>query len=75
MRPLRLLPALGLPALLAAQSPALPDADRTRLAESFRLAATVGDAVWPGWGSVPFEVVLVVADHEFLVRPARTPPV
>jgi len=65
--------ALGLPALLAAQRPALPDADRAHLAESFRIAAAVGDSVWPGWGVVPFEVVLVTADHEFLVRPARTP--
>ncbi len=73
MRSLRLLPALGLPALLAAQRPALPDADRAHLAESFRIAATVGDSVWPGWGTVPFEVLLVTADHEFLVRPARTP--
>jgi hypothetical protein len=73
MRSLRLLPALALPALLAAQRPALPDADRALLAESFRIAATVADTVWPGWGAVPFEVVLVTADHEFLVRPARTP--
>jgi hypothetical protein len=73
MRLLRLVPALGIPALLAAQGPALPDADRARLAESFRIAATVGDSVWPGWGAVPFEVVLVTAEHEYLVRPARTP--
>ena len=74
MRLLRCLPTLALPTLLAAQRPALPDADRARLAESFRIAATVGDTVWPGWGAVAFEVVLVTADHEFLVRPARTPP-
>ena len=73
MRALRFLPALAVPAALAAQRPALPDADRARLAESFRIAATVGDAVWPGWSAVPFEVVLVTADHEFLIRPARTP--
>jgi hypothetical protein len=65
--------ALWAPASLAAQAPALPDADRARLAEGFRLAARTAEAVWPGWGAVPFEVLLVTPDHEFLVRPARTP--
>lgn len=65
--------ALGLPAFLAAQGPALPDAGRARLAEGYRIAAAVADAVWPGWGRVPFEVLLVTAEHEFLVRPARAP--
>ena len=64
---------LGLPALLAAQAPSLPDADRARLAAGFRLSAHVAEAVWPGWGAVPFEVLLVTPDHEFLVRPARVP--
>jgi hypothetical protein len=77
-RSLRFAPLLALPVALVAQAPgprppALPEADRARLAESYRLAAAVADSLWPGWGAVPFEVVLVTADHEYLVRPARTP--
>lgn len=78
IRSLRLVPLLGLPTVLAAQTPgprapALPEADRARLAESYRVASAVAESVWTGWGAVPFEVVLVTADHEYLIRPARTP--
>src|SRR5437764_6812404 len=33
-----------------AQAPAIPDVDRVRIAEAFRLADARGDRVWPGWG-------------------------
>ena len=42
--------------------------DRTRLAEVFRLAAFVGDRLWPGWTRTPFAVLLVTANQEFLLR-------
>jgi hypothetical protein len=64
---------LGLPGLLIAQRPALPDSNRALLAETFRVANAIADSVWPGWGAVPFEILLVTAEHEFLVRPARHP--
>jgi len=48
--------------------PALPEIDRTRLAEAFRLADKIGDQVWPGWSKAPFAVLLVTADTEFLLR-------
>ena len=52
----------------------IPDADRVRLAEVFRLASEVGDSVWAGWSSAPFAMLLVTADQEFLIRhPAPTP--
>lgn len=71
--------ALG-PSLSAgpsAQAPAaptvasIPPDDRIRLAEVFRLAAAVGDEVWPAWTSAPFAVLLVTPDREFLIRHPR----
>jgi hypothetical protein len=61
----------------ATASPARPSpagllhADRVRLAEAFRLAEVLGDDVWPRWREAPFAVLLVTADHEFLVRHPR----
>jgi hypothetical protein len=52
----------------AAEPPRLADADRTRLAEAFRLADDVGNKVWPDWDKAPFAVLLVTPDTEFLVR-------
>lgn len=67
--------ALVVVALLALVRPApaqtLEDADRVRLAEAFRLADHVRDGLWPGWSDVPFAVLLVTPDHEFLVRHPR----
>jgi hypothetical protein len=54
--------------------PRLPDTDRIRLAEAFRLADTLGNRVWPGWDKAPFAVLLVTPEHEFLVRHPRPTP-
>jgi len=68
----RLVFVLALFALaVQAQSPALSQIDRARLAEAFRLADTVGDSLWAGWSDVPFAVLLVSGEHEFLVRHPR----
>src|SRR6266404_5282328 len=48
--------------------PAIPEIDRTRLAEAFRLGGQIGDRVWPGWSKAPFAVLLVTPDYEFLMR-------
>ena len=53
--------------------PAIPEADRVRLAEAFRLAEELGDAIWPGWSRVPFAVVLVTPETEFFLRHPRPP--
>ena len=55
-------------------APAMPEADRIRLAEAFRLAGAIGDAIWPGWSRVPFAVVLVTPETEFFVRHSAPPP-
>jgi hypothetical protein len=52
----------------AAQPPTLREADRIRLAEAFHLAESVRDSIWAGWSEVPFAVLLLTPEHEFLVR-------
>jgi hypothetical protein len=52
----------------AQDKPKLSTTDRTRLAETFRLAQSVGDTFWPGWTKAPLAVLLVTPDYEFLMR-------
>lgn len=52
----------------AQKEPAIPYADRVRLAEAFRIGDTLGDRVWAGWDAAPFAVLLVTSEYEFLVR-------
>jgi hypothetical protein len=62
-----LLFAVGRPA--AAQvRPTLPETDRIRLAEAFRLADKLAERVWKGWHEAPFAVLLVTPEFEFLLR-------
>ena len=48
--------------------PHIPDIDRIRLAEAFRLADKLQDRVWQNWHKAPFAVLLVSRDNEFLIR-------
>ncbi|UCG52737.1 MAG: hypothetical protein JSW58_04080 [Candidatus Latescibacterota bacterium] len=45
----------------------IPDSDRVRIAEAFRIADSVGETVWPGLGEAPFTVLLVTPETEFLI--------
>lgn len=60
--------------LLAVQSgyaqtkPALPEIDRIRIAEAFRLGQTIGNRIWKDWNKAPFAVLLITPDTEFLIR-------
>ena len=56
-----------------ANPPAIPSADRIRLAEAFRLSGAIGDAIWTGWSRVPFAVVLVTPETEFFIRHPAAP--
>jgi len=59
--------------VMARAEPPLADDDRIRLAEAWRLADDVQDSVWPGWSEVPFVVLLVTPETEYLLRhPAPT---
>ena len=68
---LLLLTGLALSSGARAQAPSLGDTDRVRLAEALALAAAVEDCIWPGWSSVPFAVLLLAGEHEYLVRHPR----
>jgi hypothetical protein len=69
--------AAALAGAAAAQQPSrppgIPEADRVRLAEAYRLAAAIGDSIWPGWSGVPFATVLVSGEHEYFVRHPNPP--
>lgn len=55
--------------LTAAQKrPSISYTDRTRLAEAFNLSKLLGNRIWQGWTKVPFAVLLVTPDAEFLLR-------
>src|SRR5262249_57572980 len=48
--------------------PAIPDVDRIRLAEAFRLSDAAGNRVWDHWDTAPFAILLVTPEWEFLIR-------
>lgn len=52
----------------AQQKPSLPQIDRIRLAEAFSLGDAIGNRLWKEWDKVPFAVLLVTPEHEFLIR-------
>lgn len=56
----------------AARRPAgVPEVDRVRIAEAFRIGRALGNRVWKGWDKAPFAVLLVTPEREFLIRHPR----
>jgi hypothetical protein len=52
----------------------LPDyEDRVRIAEAYHLAESVQDSIWTGWSEVPFVILLVTSDFEYLIRHPNPP--
>jgi hypothetical protein len=65
---------LVLPLAATAQEIAhLPNIDRTRIAEAFRIADTLGNRVWKDWSTAPLATLLITQEHEFLVRHPNPP--
>ena len=58
----------------AQDKPSIPDVDRIRMAEAFRLSKVVGNRIWKGWPEVPFAVMLITPDYEFLIRHPQPSP-
>ena len=56
-----------------AQYPLPLPADRVRLAETFLLADSIQEMVWKGWSEVPFVVLLLTPDFEYLLRHPSPP--
>lgn len=59
---------------LPQEKPAIPEIDRIRMAEAFRLGDRISNYVWQGWTKAPFAVLLVTPDYEFLVRHREPSP-
>jgi hypothetical protein len=66
-----LLLLLSISGLGVQQIPSLPETDRIRLAEAFRIGEILGNRVWSGWDKAPFAVLLVTPENEYLVRHPR----
>jgi hypothetical protein len=67
--PLTLLVLSITPSIFAQESkPTIPEIDRIRLAEAFRIGETLGNKVWKDWDKAPFAVLLVTPENEFLIR-------
>ena len=49
-------------------APNIPEIDRIRLAEAFRLEEKLSEKVWQNWRKTPLAVILVTPEHEFLIR-------
>lgn len=47
--------------------PQIPEIDRIRLAEAFRLKEKLAEKVWKDWGKTPLAVLLITREHEFLI--------
>ena len=62
---------LTTPYVLGQEKPAIPDIDRTRLAEAFRIGESLGNRVWSNWDKAPFAVLLITPEYEFLIRHPR----
>jgi hypothetical protein len=52
----------------------LPEPDRVRLAEAFRLNQAIGEHIWKGWSKTPFAVLLVTPQYEFLLNHPKPSP-
>jgi hypothetical protein len=67
-RPIVLLLFITLSIFAQESKPTIPEIDRVRLAEAFRIAETLGNRVWKDWDKAPFAVLLVAPENEFLIR-------
>ena len=62
------------PLASAQMVPSLTNVDRVRLAEAFRLGDMLGNQLWADWNKAPFAVLLVMPEHEFLIRHPKPSP-
>src|SRR5215468_570370 len=57
--------------IFADEPPSIPEIDRARIAEVYRIGEKLQDQLWPGWSSAPFSILFVTDDFEFLIRDPR----
>jgi hypothetical protein len=51
----------------------IPQADKTRVDEFYRLSEEIQDKVWPDWSKTPTPLLLVTAESEFLFHHPQPP--
>lgn len=54
--------------VLAQARPSIPEVDRIRIAEAFRIGKKLQNKLWKNWDKAPFSMLFVTDDHEFLIR-------
>lgn len=52
----------------AIAAPGIPNIDRIRIAEAYRIAESVQNDLWKGWSTAPFAMLFITDEHEFLLR-------
>lgn len=53
------------------EPPRIPETDRIRMAEAFHMADQFRGRIWKDWDAIPFAVLLVTPETEFLIRHPR----
>lgn len=48
--------------------PSIPEIDRIRIAEAFRIGERLQNKLWTGWSNAPFSMLFITDDYEFLIR-------
>lgn len=52
-------------------APSIPEIDRIRIAEAYRIGEKLQDELWAGWSSAPYGMLFITDQHEFLIRHAK----
>lgn len=62
---------LGTLSSVAFAVPTIPEIDRVRIAEAYRIGEKLQDNIWTEWSTAPFGMLFITDDHEFLIRYAK----
>lgn len=49
-------------------APAVPEIDRIRIAEAYRIGERLRNKLWSEWSTAPFGILFITDEHEFLIR-------
>ncbi|HLM60725.1 MAG TPA: hypothetical protein VK308_07975 [Pyrinomonadaceae bacterium] len=55
----------------AQQKPNVPEVDRIRIAEAFKVGQSLDNQIWKDWNKAPFAVMPVTPENEFLIRHSK----
>lgn len=46
----------------------ISDIDRSRISEAYKIAKSVGENLWENWSEVPFAILFITDDYEYLIQ-------